>query len=75
MLQFVFVEGMARLLLLVGGLLKRIGFIFDNSSLVFVSVFLSLPNSLQHHHCCAIAPAGNMETLCLVPGSHHKFHR
>ena len=37
-------------LLLVGGLHKRLGFNFNNSLLVFVSVFLSLPNSLQHHH-------------------------
>ena len=62
-------------LLLVGGLHKRLGFNFNNSLLVFVSVFLPLPNSLQRYHFCVVAPAGNTEIFLLVSGSHHKFHR
>ena len=62
-------------LLLVGGLHKRLRFNFNNSLLVFVSVFLSLPNSLHHHYFWVFTPADNTEIFLLVSGSHNKFNK
>ena len=61
-------------LVLVGGLHKRLGFNFNKYVLV-LSVFLSLPGSLQHHHFSVFAPSGSTVTLRLVTGSHHKCHK
>ena len=57
-----------------GDLHKRLGFNF-NKYLLVLSVFLSLPSSLPHHHFVVLAPAGSVGYFRFVTGSHHNFHK